>query len=58
MVLPPAFSYEYARVKALKPIYVHWDGYPSHMIPILRKNYNTVEKVEELLSLGDLSLFS
>lgn len=44
--------------EALKPIYCHWDGYPENQLPILRKHYNTVEKVEELLSLGNLSYFA
>ena len=35
-------------------IYCHWDGYPSHQMPIL-KNYDTYEKAKELVSLGDLS---
>ena len=38
-----------------KAIYVHWDGYPSHIMPILETYYNTPEKVEELLKLGNLS---
>ena len=41
--------------EAKKPIYCHWDGYPSHMLPTLRENYNTIEKVRELLDLGNLS---
>lgn len=41
--------------EALKPVYCHWDGYPSNMMPILEKCYNTPEKVRELLALGDLS---
>ncbi len=36
-------------------IYTHWDGYPSHHGPILEGVYNTPEKIEELLDLGDLS---
>lgn len=36
-------------------VYCHWDGYPKHHYPILRENYNTVEKVEELISGGDIS---
>ena len=39
----------------LKPIYCHWDGYPSNMLPLLNENYNTIEKVEELMALGNLS---
>jgi hypothetical protein len=36
-------------------VYCHWDGYPSNMGPLLTKHYNTIEKVKELLALGDLS---
>ena len=36
-------------------IYCHWDGYISHVGRILQEHYNTIEKVEELLDLGDLS---
>lgn len=36
-------------------IYCHWDGYPDNQMPLLTGNYNTPEKVEELLSLGNLS---
>ena len=39
-------------------IYCHSDGYPEHQMPILREHYNTIEKVRELLSLGDLSLLA
>lgn len=41
--------------KTLKPIYCHWDGYPSNMLSLLNTHYNTIEKAEELLSLGNLS---
>lgn len=36
-------------------IYCHFDGYPSHHAPILIQHYDTEQKVDELLSLGDLS---
>jgi len=36
-------------------IYTHWDGYPSHTLPILANNYNTEEEVRALIALGDLS---
>lgn len=36
-------------------IYAHWDGYLSHNGRILYENYNTPEKVQELIALGDLS---
>jgi hypothetical protein len=37
-------------------IYTHWDGYPEHHAPLLLNNYNSNEKVAELLALGDLSI--
>jgi hypothetical protein len=37
-------------------IYCHFDGYPEHHGPILLENYNTYEKVMELMNLGDLSI--
>lgn len=39
-----------------KTIYCHWDGYPSNNGKILKKHYNTQEKVDELLSMGNLSI--
>jgi len=36
-------------------IYTHWDSYPSHNGKILLENYNTYEKVIELIELGSLS---
>jgi hypothetical protein len=35
--------------------YVHYDGYPFNMMPILTKHYDTEEKVIELISHGDMS---
>jgi hypothetical protein len=35
--------------------YVHFDGYPSNMMPILTENYDEEEKVIELISHGDMS---
>ena len=37
-----------------KTVYCHYDGYISHTLKILQEFYNTEEKVEELLSYGDL----
>ncbi len=37
-------------------VYCHWDGYPSHHIPILSEFYNTKETAEAIISLGDLSI--
>lgn len=42
----------------VKSIYVHFDGYPSHHIPILTEFYNSKESVEALLDLGDLSVLA
>lgn len=36
-------------------IYCHWDGYLEHNGQILNDYYNTYEKVEELIELGNLS---
>jgi hypothetical protein len=36
-------------------VYCHWDGYPSHNGKILLENYDTEEKVRELLKEGDIS---
>lgn len=36
-------------------IYCHWDGYPEWNGALLLKHYNSPEKIEELLELGDLS---
>ena len=36
-------------------IYCHWDGYVAHNGAILQKYYNTADKVERLLALGNLS---
>lgn len=36
-------------------IYCHWDGYIEHNGVCLQLAYNTAEKVEALLALGDLS---
>lgn len=36
-------------------IYCHHDGYPEHMLPILRGNYNSFELASKLISFGDAS---
>ncbi len=38
-----------------KTIYCHWDGYPSHMYPMLRDWYGTPERAEALVNFGDAS---
>ena len=39
-------------------IYCHYDGYPEHNGRILIEQYTTLEKVEELISHGDLSVLA
>lgn len=36
-------------------IYIHWDGYAAGVGATLLKNYNTEEKILELMALGNLS---
>jgi len=37
-------------------IYCHFDGYPEHNGQILTENYTNINRVNELLKLGDLSV--
>ena len=41
--------------KGYTGIYLHYDGYPSYAGEILYNYYNTSDKVEKLIALGDLS---
>lgn len=41
---------------SIRSIYVHYDGYPSNIAPILTKHYNAPEKINELLDQGDASI--
>lgn len=36
-------------------IYCHWDGYPSHNGKLLYENYRTIQAVNNLMDLGNLS---
>lgn len=38
-----------------RTIYSHWDGYMEHHFPILTQHYNTQEKAEALVAMGDVS---
>ena len=40
---------------AILSVYHHWDGYPQWLGVMLQKNYNTREKIAELLDGGDIS---
>lgn len=39
----------------LTAVYCHWDGYLSNNGALLFQNYNSMEKVKELVSLGNIS---
>ena len=39
-------------------IYVHSDGYPDYMWPMLTNNYNSEELAAKLVSMGDASYIS
>lgn len=41
--------------KGYDTIYVHSDGYPEYMWPMLTENYNSEELAAELVSMGDAS---
>ncbi|PLA76504.1 hypothetical protein CYR83_09740 [Ligilactobacillus agilis] len=41
---------------SVKSIYCHWDGYIEHNGRILNQYYRDPQKVEQLLSLGDISV--
>lgn len=40
---------------SVRAVYCHWDGYPSHQEPILKKHYNTTSKVKALVKPGFMS---
>jgi hypothetical protein len=42
--------------KSITGIYLHFDGFTHNAGKILREHYTTVEKVEALMTLGDLSI--
>ena len=50
-----------ARIGRINPsgsitsIYTHWDGYPSHHLPVLTRYYATADRLAALLTLGSLS---
>lgn len=41
-----------------RAIYCHYDGYPSHHMPILQQNYLNPDKAKELIDLGSLSVLA
>ena len=36
-------------------VYCHWDGYPEYNGKILKEHYTTMEKIEKLIALGNMS---
>lgn len=40
---------------SIRAVYCHWDGYPDHQLPILRKHYNTLDLVKALIKPGSMS---
>ena len=40
---------------SIMSVYCHWDGYPAFNGRVLRDNYDTVEKVRELIDGGNIS---
>jgi hypothetical protein len=40
--------------KTVSAIYCHFDGYPNHNGKVLTKHYNSQDKAEELIKLGDI----
>jgi hypothetical protein len=41
--------------EGIHSIYCHWDGYPEGVGLVLKENYTDIEKINELIELGDLS---
>ena len=41
--------------KSYDVVYCHWDGYPSHQMPILTGKYGDARKARQLISKGDIS---
>ena len=41
--------------ESIVSVYCHYDGYPEFNGKVLRDNYDTVEKVKELIDGGDMS---
>lgn len=39
-------------------VYCHWDGYPSHHLPILNEYYSDTKRAMDLVEMGDISVLS
>ena len=40
---------------SVRAVYCHYDGYPSHQLPILENHYNSTDKVKALIKPGSMS---
>lgn len=40
---------------SVRAVYCHWDGYPEHQLPILKKHYSGTRKVQALIKPGSMS---
>ena len=40
---------------SVRAVYCHWDGYPEHQLPILKKHYNGIRKIQALIRPGSMS---
>jgi hypothetical protein len=40
---------------SIRAAYCHWDGSPSHQLPILKEHYSAVRKVQALIRPGSMS---
>jgi hypothetical protein len=49
-----AIGYELPSGK-IRAVYCHWDGYPSHHLPILQEHHNTLPRVRALIKPGSMS---
>ena len=40
---------------SVRAVYCHWDGYPEHQLPILKKHYSGIRKVQAMIKPGSMS---
>ena len=40
---------------SIRAVYCHWDGNPTHQMPILNEHYRTLSKVKALMKPGSMS---
>lgn len=42
--------------QTIRSIYCHFDGYPEYVGKVLQENYTDMNKIDQLLALGDISV--